>query len=155
MLGIGETAVDREKTLEEIASLQQSWGHIQEVILQPHSQGTQQSYEQSEFNLTQLPEVVAIAKKILPDSITIQIPPNLISQPKLLLECLEAGARDLGGISPKDEVNPDYPHPTAESLRRILEPEGWQLITRLPVYPQYLSWLSDSLRSKIERRQRA
>ncbi|ELS05567.1 FO synthase subunit 1 [Xenococcus sp. PCC 7305] len=155
LLGIGETAVDREKTLEEIASLQQSWGHIQEVILQPHSQGTQQSYEQSEFNLTQLPEVVAIAKKILPDSITIQIPPNLISQPKLLLECLEAGARDLGGISPKDEVNPDYPHPTAESLRRILEPEGWQLITRLPVYPQYLSWLSDSLRSKIERRQRA
>ena len=149
LLGIGETAADRQVTLEAIALLQERWGHIQEVILQPHSQGSQQSYQASSFNLFQLPEVIAIAKKILPASITIQIPPNLVTQPKLLLECLEAGARDLGGISPKDEVNPDYPHPTDESLRKILEPEGWNLLPRLPVYPQYFSWLPDSIQKKF------
>ena len=151
LLGIGETAGDREVTLEAIALLQERWGHIQEVILQPHSQGSQQSYTESNFNLMQLPEVIAIAKKILPPSITIQIPPNLVTQPKLLLECLDAGARDLGGIGPKDEVNPDYAHPTAESLREILEPEGWKLVPRLPVYPQYYSWLSDDLQKKVRR----
>ncbi len=155
LLGIGETAADRKVTLEAIALLQERWGHIQEVILQPHSQGSQQSYEAKSFNLFQLPEVVATAKKILPPSITIQIPPNLVTQPKLLLECLEAGARDLGGISPKDEVNPDYPHPTEESLREILEPGGWHLVPRLPVYPQYFSWLSGSLQKKVNRSQKA
>ncbi len=151
LLGIGETIADRKVTLEAIALLQERWGHIQEVILQPHSQGSQQSYEASGFKLFQLPEVVATAKKILPPNITIQIPPNLVTQPELLLECLEAGARDLGGISPKDEVNPDYPHPTEESLREILEPEGWNLVPRLPVYPQYFSWLSASLQKKVNR----
>lgn len=151
LLGIGETAGDRVDTLEVIALLQERWGHIQEVILQPHSQGSQQNYTASNFNLFQLPEVIAIAKKLLPSSITIQIPPNLVTQPKLLLECLDAGARDLGGIGPKDEVNPDYPHPTAESLREILEPEGWRLLPRLPVYPQYVSWLSDSLQTRSNR----
>gem|GEM_PF-4163689 len=68
----------------------------------------------------------------------------------MLLECLDAGARDLGGIGPKDEVNPDYPHPTAESLREILEPEGWNLVPRLPVYPQYFSWLSTNLQQRIK-----
>ena len=151
LLGIGETAAERNVTLEVIALLQERWGHIQEVILQPHSQGSQQSYEASGFNLFQLPEVIATAKRILPSSITIQIPPNLVRQPKLLLECLEAGARDLGGIGPKDEVNPDYPHPTEESLREILEPVGWNLVPRLPVYPQYFSWLPSSLQNKVNR----
>ena len=151
LLGIGETEDDRVVTLEAIASLQKRWGNIQEVILQPHSQGSQQSYDESGFNLFELPEVIATAHKILPTNITIQIPPNLVNQPKLLLKCLEAGARDLGGIGPKDEVNPDYPHPTAESLREILEPEGWKLVPRLPVYPQYVSWLSDSLQKMVKR----
>ncbi|MGK7899658.1 MAG: 7,8-didemethyl-8-hydroxy-5-deazariboflavin synthase subunit CofG [Xenococcus sp. (in: cyanobacteria)] len=150
LLGIGETEDDRNVTLEAIALLQERWGHIQEVILQPHSQGSQQSYTESNFDLFQLPEVIATAKKILPASITIQIPPNLVRKPNLLLECLEAGARDLGGIGPKDEVNPDYPHPTAESLRKILEPEGWKLVPRLPVYPQYYSWVPKSLQKIIK-----
>jgi 7,8-didemethyl-8-hydroxy-5-deazariboflavin synthase len=88
---------------------------------------------------------VTIAREILPDNMAIQIPPNLVTQPQLLLDCLTAGARDLGGISPVDEVNPDYPHPTAMGLRSVLEPAGWQLVERLPVYPQYLGWLEANL----------
>jgi FO synthase subunit 1 len=155
LLGIGETEVDSWQTLEAIALLQQRWGHIQEVILQPHSQGSKQSFQNSLFNLNQLPKIVAKAREILPESITIQIPPNLVSESSLLLDCLAAGARDLGGISPIDEVNPDYPHPTSESLVEILESAGWRLVPRLPVYPQYFSWLSPSLQQAIKAKEKA
>ena len=149
LLGIGETSADWWETLEAIAQIQQRWGHIQEVILQPHSPGEQQSFDAPAFNPYQLPEVVAKAREILPETITIQIPPNLISQSKILLDCLEAGARDLGGIGPKDEVNPDYLHPHYQSLAEILEPAGWQLVSRLPVYPQYYHWLPLQLRQSV------
>jgi FO synthase subunit 1 len=137
LLGIGETPSQRRAALEAIASIQGQWGHIQEVILQPHSPGGQQIFAAEPFNLRELPPVIATARAILPASITIQIPANLISEPACLLECLEAGARDLGGIGPKDEVNPNYPHPQIQSLKSMLEPAGWQLVPRLPVYPQF------------------
>lgn len=152
LLGIGETKADCCASLQAIASIQKRWGHIQEVILQPHSIGSQQELIASTFAIEQLPAIIAQAREILPDSIVIQIPPNLVSQPSLLLDCLEAGARDLGGISPKDEVNPDYPHPTAHSLRKILEPAGWKLVDRLPVYPQYYSWLSSELQQAVDKK---
>jgi FO synthase subunit 1 len=150
LLGIGETQADRQLTLEAIALLQQRWGNIQEVILQPYSRGTQQSLTVPGFDLYQLPEIVARARAILPNTIKIQIPPNLVTKPSLLLDCLEAGARDLGGIGPKDEVNPNYPHPAYDYLKSILEPAGWQLIPRLAVYPQYYFWLSPSLQKAYE-----
>lgn len=138
LLGIGETKSDRWHTLEAIALLHKKWGNIQEVILQPHSLGTKQTLKTSSFHLSELPQIINKAREILADEITIQIPPNLVSQPALLLECLEAGARDLGGIGPKDEVNPSYPHPTIQTLEGILEASGWELVPRLPVYPQFL-----------------
>lgn len=151
LLGIGETPEDWQETLEAIAYLHLCYGHIQEVILQPHSPGSQQSIDAPVFNLHQLPEVIAIARQILPADITIQIPPNLVPDPHWLLACLEAGARDLGGIGPKDEVNPDYPHPNYQELREILEPAGWNLIPRLPIYPQYDKWLTERLQVAVER----
>ncbi len=154
LLGIGETPQEREDTLNAIAKIQEIWGHIQEVILQPHSQGSQQNYTNSNFALSELPEIVAIARNILPETITIQVPPNLLVEPEILLKCLEAGARDLGGISPIDEVNPDYVHPTEESLLKILEPADWKLLPRLPVYPQYYSWLSPSLEAKLKAKEK-
>ena len=151
LLGIGETQEDWWETLDTIAQLHSSYGHIQEVILQPHSPGSQQSWNAPAFNPHQLPSVITKAREILPPDITIQIPPNLIPEPDWLRACLDAGARDLGGIGPKDEVNPDYPHLNAGQLREILEPAEWELLPRLPIYPQYDSWLSPRLRSAIER----
>ncbi len=150
LLGIGETQEDWWETLDAIAQLHSRYGHIQEVILQPHSPGSQQIWDAPAFDSHQLPEVVAKAREILPPDIAIQIPPNLVSEPNWLGTCLEAGARDLGGIGPIDEVNPDYPHPHAQQLREILEPAGWELVPRLPVYPQYDGWLSPRLRSAVE-----
>jgi FO synthase subunit 1 len=172
LLGIGETPEDWWETLGAIAQVHTTYGHIQEVILQPYSPGSHEAWSAAAFNLYQLPEVVAKAREILPSDIAIQIPPNLIADTvgaipypsgraspngnaegvyeSPLQACLEAGARDLGGIGPKDEVNPDYPHPTAQQLREILALGGWELVSRLPIYPQYDSWLSPRLRSAVE-----
>jgi len=149
LLGIGETQKDWLETLAAIAQLHQRWGNIQEVILQPYSPGTQQTCDAPAFDPHQLPEVVAVAREILPSDITLQIPPNLVKDPSWLLACLEAGARDLGGIGPKDEVNPDYPHLDHQALVEILEPAGWQLVPRLPVYSQYNSWLPERLQTAV------
>ncbi|MBD2292238.1 7,8-didemethyl-8-hydroxy-5-deazariboflavin synthase subunit CofG [Anabaena sphaerica FACHB-251] len=137
LLGIGETEDDWWQTLAAISDLHQRYHHIQEVILQPHSPGSQQTFDAEPFNPHQLPEVIAKAREILPADITIQIPPNLVKDENWLLACLDAGARDLGGIGPKDEVNPDYPHLQEQRLRKILHPAGWELVPRLPVYPQF------------------
>lgn len=151
LLGIGETPDDWWETLNAIANLHACYGHIQEVILQPHSPGTQQSWDMPAFDPHQLPDVIAQARQILPGDITIQIPPNLVPDANWLLACLDAGARDLGGIGLKDEVNPDYPHPEAQELRAIVEPHGWQLMPRLPVYSQYNQWLTPKLQMAVER----
>jgi FO synthase subunit 1 len=154
LLGIGETEQDWWETLEAIALLHQRYHHIQEVILQPHSPGTQQTFDAPPFDPHQLPEVIAKARQILPPKITIQIPPNLVTDSSWLLACVEAGARDLGGIGPKDEVNPDYPHPHQQQLKYILETAGWKLLPRLPVYPQYDDWLSERLQTAVKRWQK-
>jgi FO synthase subunit 1 len=149
LLGIGETQSDREDTLRAIAQIQKRWGHIQEVILQPHSPGTNQSFDAPAFNCARLPELIVKAREILPETIALQIPPNLISENKILLACLEAGARDIGGIVPKDEVNPDYPHLHLANLKGLLQSADWQLVPRLPFYPQYYDWLSPRLQEAI------
>jgi len=151
LLGIGETQEDWWKTLEAIARLHQRFCHIQEVILQPYSPGSQQVWDAPAFDLNQMPKVVATAREILPPDISLQIPPNLVKDPSLLLACLEAGARDLGGIGPKDEVNPNYPHPHDQELAEILEPAGWQLVPRLPIYRQYDRTLPMQLQTAVER----
>ncbi|MCD8487500.1 MAG: 7,8-didemethyl-8-hydroxy-5-deazariboflavin synthase subunit CofG [Desertifilum sp.] len=150
LLGIGETEGDRRDTLEAIAQIHQRWGHIQEVIIQPYSLGNSQILNAPGFPLEQLPSAIAIARRALPDDITLQIPPNLVRYPDLLVACLEAGARDLGGICPRDEVNPDYPHPHLQALQEVLSTCGWYLYPRLPVYPQYEGWLNPALQSRVQ-----
>ncbi len=149
LLGIGETPEDWWETLAAIAKLHYHYGHIQEVILQPYSPGSQESWDAPGFDLYKLPDVIAKARQMLPSDITLQIPPNLIPDSQLLLACLAAGARDLGGIVPKDEVNPDYPHLHLPRLQEILQSAGWKLLPRLPVYPQYQSWLPSRLQESL------
>lgn len=151
LLGIGETLKDWEETLQAIARVHERWEHIQEVILQPYSPGTQQQYQGDGFDLKQLPQVIRLAKDILPEAIAIQIPPNLVADPQWLLACLKAGAKDLGGIVPKDEVNPDYKHLQLKELKSILAKSGWSLHPRLAVYPQYDQWLSREVQKVVRK----
>lgn len=148
LLGLGESWADRRASLAAIAEVQNRWGHLQEVILQPYVPGSQENWRQTPFTGADLVRTVAIARKLLPESIQIQVPPNLMSLADLKA-CLEAGARDLGGIGPKDEVNPDYPHDRVQELQTWLMAEGYRLQPRLPVYPAYYSWLPQPLQTQL------
>ena len=150
LLGIGESEKSWETSLQSISDIHAQWGHIQEVILQPYSPGSQESLGGLGFEIAKLPRVIQLAREILPAAITIQIPPNLIPNPDLLLACLAAGARDLGGIVPKDEVNPDYDHLQLSALTTLLASAGWELSPRLPVYPVYEHNLGESLQAYLQ-----
>lgn len=150
LLGIGETLEERIETLNVIAELHHRWGHIQEVILQPYSPGPDQYLPELGFELEQLPDLIHQARTILPADIMLQIPPNLIPSFELLLTCLDAGARDLGGLVPYDHVNPAYPHADLTDLKNRLKQAGWELCPRLPIYPQYCDSLSPELRTKVQ-----
>ncbi len=147
LLGIGESADERLATLETIAQIQRRYGHIQEVILQPHRPGSAQVWTAKPFSEPELLNLVRCARAILPETVVIQIPPNLVSD---LLAFLEAGARDLGGIGPVDVVNPDYDHPRPGVLARRLKSSGWQLRRRLPVYPLGYDRVSTGVRPVLE-----
>eukprot|EP00667_Euglena_gracilis_P013470 EG_transcript_13882 len=150
LLGIGETFEDRRRTLEAIAQCHRQHGHIQEVILQPHSRGAHQKFEgDSTWHLALLPAVVAEARAVLPADVVLQVPPNLVlagdEGMAILRACLDAGARDLGGISPKDEVNPDFPFHGVDGagggLRATLARWGYELRPRLPVHAHLRHWM--------------
>lgn len=155
LLGLGETAAERRETLEAIAAVHRRHSHIQEVILQPHSPGGRQADTLSPFPLEDLPEWVAIARRILPEDVVIQIPANLVAKPDLLLACLEAGARDLGGIGPRDEVNPDYDFPGVADLEAWLGQHGWALRARLPTHETRQELLPPGLKAAVNRNQAA
>ena len=133
LIGIGESRADRLTSLKTISKLHKDYGHIQEVIVQPldPKPGTPMSTSQPPM-ASEVEDTVRLAKKNLPDGVAIQVPPNLI-EPRLLVE---AGADDLGGISPvtPDWINPDRPWPELEGLHL----EGYCLRERLPIYPRYI-----------------
>ncbi len=148
LLGIGETRADRIETLEAIAQVHDQWDHIQEVILQPHSPGKRQQTVLGACAPVEFIETIRLAREILPATIALQIPPNLIQTPELLWVCLKAGASDLGGIGPKDEVNPDYAHPLIALLKQQLAAAGYELVPRLPVHERHIEKLLPSLKAR-------
>lgn len=150
LLGLGETVADWEASLEAIAHSHRKWNHIQEVILQPHQPGSTQSTTRSPCHGETLLHAIAIARRILPEDITIQIPPNLVLSDDLLLDCIAAGATDLGGIGPIDEVNPDYGHRHREAMAKLLKGQNWSLRPRLPVYEKYDNWLPEGLINAVK-----
>ncbi|MEM8808915.1 MAG: 7,8-didemethyl-8-hydroxy-5-deazariboflavin synthase subunit CofG [Cyanobacteria bacterium P01_G01_bin.38] len=151
LIGIGETPQDWEDTLTEIATQHRQYGHIQEVILQPHQPGQRQTHGGMPCDDATLFAVVKLARSLLPADITLQIPPNLVQSSEMLIACLGAGALDLGGIGPWDEVNPDYPHHGIDPLRQLLRFHGWALEPRLPIYPAYDDWLANAqLKSAVQ-----
>jgi FO synthase subunit 1 len=150
LIGIGESEHDRKDSLGAIAAIHRQWGHIQEVILQPHQPGHQQLEKLPVVPAQELVNLVAIARETLPSDITIQVPPNLLREVHGLRWAIVEGARDLGGLGPTDEVNPDYPHPHPMQLQQLLKEWGWQLMPRLPIYPQYDLWLSSELHQVVK-----
>jgi FO synthase len=68
----------------------------------------------------------------------LQAPPNLNPTAHRLL--LRAGINDWGGISPltADYVNPEAPWPHVAKLATTCAEEGFTLLPRLAVYPEFV-----------------
>jgi FO synthase subunit 1 len=148
LVGIGETEMERILSLKAIATLHEIFDHIQEVIIQPlDPKPDTPMFAWPRPSMDKLIKLVNIARTILPDSIALQVPPNLVDP----LPLLKAGANDLGGLSSltPDWINPTRPWPTLNFLRRYLS--DFDLRERLPVYPRYIErgWHGRKTRSLI------
>jgi FO synthase subunit 1 len=150
LVGIGETMEDRVRSIQALKRLHETYGHIQEVIVQPFDPKPETAMSHLfPPGPETLAETVRMARSILPPSVAVQVPPNLADP----LPLVEAGAEDLGGISPvtPDWINPERRWPTLEELKsRLL---GFEMKERLAVYPRYidLGWHGEMTRSLVER----
>jgi 7,8-didemethyl-8-hydroxy-5-deazariboflavin synthase CofG subunit len=139
LLGVGENDAERVDTLLAIRELDDRYGHIQEVIVQPFhpKPGTPMSGVAA-ISDAEVAGWVAIARLVLGPEMNVQAPPNLA--PNLLELLLRAGVNDWGGVSPVtiDFINPEAPWPALAELRRRTEAAGQRLVERLPVYPEHL-----------------
>jgi FO synthase subunit 1 len=149
LLGVGEGWDDRRAALRLLASLQERWGHLQEVILQPWRPDGEAATPLAASEQGDLLELIALARQELPPMVHLQTPPNLWPL-EALPAALAAGIDDLGGIDSLDVINPAYPQPTPAQLARALQARGWQLVPRTCVHQQWWPWLPAELRSRVE-----
>ena len=156
LVGIGETIEERVETLFALRELQQKYGHIQECIIQIFRAKDGTKMEQfPEVSDKELFRTIAVARLVL-GPMNVQAPPNL--SPEGHLELIRAGINDWGGISPvtKDFINPEAPWPHLDNLERLCAGEGFQLKSRLPVYPEYIdfeTWIDPALEGHLEKHQ--
>jgi FO synthase len=153
LIGIGEDRADRLAALSAIADAHERHGHVQEVIVQNFlPKPRTQMADWPPAPLEELAWTIAAARLVLPGSIHVQAPPNLVDDP---VSIAEAGADDLGGISAVtlDHVNPERAWPQLDSLAQVLDRAGYALAPRLTVYPEVAwepeRWLDPALRTKV------
>ncbi|MFC5972345.1 7,8-didemethyl-8-hydroxy-5-deazariboflavin synthase subunit CofG [Halomarina salina] len=161
LVGIGETWRDRAESLLAIRALHERHDHVQEVIVQPVANN--ERWRGDTPDVATLRRAVAMARVALPESVSVQVPPNLAP----VREVLDCGVDDLGGVSPvtDDHINPDYAWPALRELEDVAEEAGVPLHERLPVYERFVgqgerdevgggrdtssAWLSSRLRDEL------
>src|SRR2546423_7423227 len=139
LIGIGETIEEHIDSLFAIRTLQEKYGHIQEVIIQNFraKPGIPMSAH-PEPSLEDMLRTIALARLILGPHMNVQAPPNLSYDdfPRLL----DAGINDWGGISPvtKDFINPEAAWPQIAKVRSETEGRGMTVRERMAAQPQIL-----------------
>lgn len=157
LIGIGETRFERVESLLALRDLHRAYGHIQEVIVQNFRRkpGTVMA-DAPEPDIADLQWTIAMARILFGPEMNIQAPPNLSTEH--LGEIIDAGINDWGGISPitPDHVNPEAPWPEVERLARVSAGRGKTLVSRLPLYPEFVArldnWVDPQLHTSIVRR---
>jgi len=149
LIGIGETPFEIIDSIYEIKKMHEKFGHIQEIILQnfqPKSDTKMKSFPSAEE--VYFKNMVALTRTIMP-KMNIQIPPNL--SPSSYADFLSVGINDWGGISPvtPDYVNPEFSWPSIETVEKNSSNAGFSLKARLPVYPEFMSFVHPHLKERI------
>lgn len=159
LIGIGETRLERIESLLALRDLHARYGHVQELIIQNfRAKANTRMAQAPEPDLEDLCWTIAVARTLLPGSVSIQAPPNL--SPGVLPRLVNAGINDWGGVSPvtPDHVNPEAPWPHLAQLERETALAGKVLVQRLPVYPAFTHgagerahWLDTALHAPVLR----
>ncbi len=147
LVGIGETPREVVDSLFALAAVQETYGHLQEIIIQNFQP---KADTRMRGIAPPTPEyfarVVAVTRWVFGADMNVQVPPNLSDD---FGAYLDAGINDWGGVSPLtiDWVNPEAPWPHLDRLRSVTEAAGFELRQRMPVYPEYLSpeWIDPGL----------
>ena len=150
LMGLGEAQIERIRSIEAIADVCNTYGHVQEIILQNYTPNNGSLIPLKEISRRELKEIVELCKEIIPE-VHLQIPINLNSQWHALLSL---GFDDLGGIGLNgDVINPNSPWPTVEGVGAILKKGHYHLKKRLPLYPKYFKqgWYSNRVGKVIGR----
>ena len=88
------------------------------------------------LTLTELRELVALARELFDDEVGIQVPPNLS---EFWPELVAAGATDLGGLSANgDHISPEHPFPSPKQVADRLAQDGVAVRERLCAYRHFL-----------------
>jgi len=139
LIGIGETREERVDSLIAIRALHETYGHIQEVIIQNfRAKPDTRMAGCAEPEAMEIARTVATARLILGGKMNIQVPPNLNPTAHQLL--LRAGINDWGGISPvtRDYVNPEAAWPHLDTLSETCRASGFTLRERLAIYDEFV-----------------
>lgn len=156
LIGIGETRLERIESLLAIKSIQERFGHIQEIIVQNFRAKSDTRFAgHEEPSLDELLWTTGVARIIFGGEMNIQAPPNLSFDnfPRLL----DAGINDWGGISPvtADHVNPEAPWPAISKLQTATSAWGGVLQQRLAIYPEFAQnaarWVDAGLRGSLSK----
>lgn len=154
LIGIGETERERVEALLALRELHDSYGHIQEIIVQNfRAKPDTPMGDAGEPGLIDLMSACAITRLVFGPTMNIQAPPNLSADYGPLLV---SGINDWGGISPitPDFINPEAPWPELGQLSQLCAEAGYELRERLTIYPEYVhndSWVSPGLRDRLRR----
>jgi FO synthase len=155
LIGIGETLVERAKTVLAIRSSHRAFGHVQEVIVQNFRAKPSTAMAAAEdVDAQDLVATVAATRVLLGPSMRLQVPPNL-SDLGALPGLVAAGVDDWGGVSPltPDHVNPERPWPHIDDLARATAVAGFTLRERLTAYPRYVNggeqWIDPRVREHV------
>lgn len=149
LVGIGESWRDRAESVLAVREVHEEYGNVQEVIVQNVVPNERSNFERP--TTEEMERMVAMARAGLPDSVEVQVPPNLTPAiPRLV----RAGVGDLGGVSPvtDDYINPEYEWPAVKQLKEVAHEVGVPLKERLPVYQRYVreGWVSDRVMDAVE-----
>ena len=153
LVGIGDDRRSRLGALRAIAAAHAVHGHVQEVLVQGFLPKPDTAMHASPAcSLEELTWTIAAARLVLPPEVHVQSPPNLVED---LAALLDAGADDLGGVSPVtiDHVNPERAWPALAALEATVEAAGGVLAPRLAVHPAWAldpaTWLDPALQFPV------
>ncbi len=155
LIGIGENLTERAESLLAMRQVAKQYGHIQEVIIQNFRAKPDTAMRgMPDADLTELAATIAVARLVMPSTVSVQAPPNLVGGEFDLM--LRAGVDDWGGVSPitPDHVNPEKPWPQVDELAGITAAAGFSLRERLNVYPRYVraaagQWIDTRLTAHV------